>query len=116
MRWESVSVMIVVNMTCTQLMHNIMKIVEKFCSKKVNKFRDEAFYKLTQKMKKDISKSWTSVELYKKYMKMNGCISSRKTLIEKVKEKFSDKLVVLSSPGFGGIIIFQEAASKKLKI
>ena len=84
--------------------------------KKVDKFQDEAFDKLTQEMRKDISKSSTSVELHEKYMKMNGCISSRRTLIEKVKEKFSDKLLVLSSPGIADIIIFMKAASKMLKI
>ena len=67
-------------------------------------------------MRKEISKPWTSVELHEKCMKMNGCISSRATLIEKVKEKFSDKLLGLSLPGIADIIIFKEAASKMFKI
>ena len=67
-------------------------------------------------MRKDISESWTSAELHEKYMKMNGCIYSRRTLIEKFKEKFSDKLLVLSSPGVPNIIIFRDAASKMFKI
>ena len=67
--------------------------------KKVNEFQDEVFDKFTQEMRKDISKSWT-----------------RRTLIKKVKEKFSDKLLVLSSPGIADIIIFKEAASKMFKI
>ena len=66
-------------------------------------------------MRKDTTKSWTSVELHEKYMKMNGYISSRRTIIEKVKEKFSE-LLVLSSPGIADIIIFKEAASKIFKI
>ena len=49
-------------------------------------------------------------------MKMNGCISSRRTLIEKVKEKFSDKMLVLSSPVIADIIIFKETSSKMFKI
>ena len=65
-------------------------------------------------MRKDTTKSWTSVELHEKYMKMNGYISSRRTIIEKVKEKFSE-LLVLSSPGIA-ITIFKEAASKIFKI
>ena len=84
--------------------------------KKVSEFQDEALDQLTQEMRKDISKSWTSVELREKYMKMNCCLSSRRTLIEKVKEKFSDKLLVLLSPGIPDIIIFKEAASKMFKI
>ena len=67
-------------------------------------------------MRKDISKSWTSAELHEKYMKMNGCIRSRRTLTEKVKEKFSDKLLVSSSPVIADIIIFKEALSKMFKI
>ena len=54
--------------------------------KKVNEFQDEIFDKLIQEMRKEISKSETSVELHEKYLKMNGCISSRRTLIEKVKK------------------------------
>ena len=83
---------------------------------KVNEFQDEAFDKLTQEMRKDISKWWTSVELHEKYMKTNGCINSRKMRIAKVKEKFSDRLLVLSSPGIADTIIFKEAATKMFKI
>ena len=67
-------------------------------------------------MRKYISKLRASVELHEKYLIMNGCISSRRTVIEKVKEKFTDKLLVLSSPGIGDIIIFKEAVSKMFKI
>ena len=84
--------------------------------KKVNECQEDAFEKLTQEMRKDIWKSWTSVELHKKYTKLNGWISSRRTIIEKVKEKISDKFSVPSSPGIAYIIIFKEAVSKMLKI
>ena len=42
--------------------------------------------------------------------------SSRRTLIERVREKFSDKLLDLSSPGITDIMIFKEAAPKTFKI
>ena len=45
--------------------------------KQVNEFQDKAFDKLTQEMWKDISKSWASVELHEKYMKINDCISDK---------------------------------------
>ena len=67
-------------------------------------FQDEAFEKLTQEMREDISKLWTSVELHEKYMKINGRISSKRTLIKKA---ISDKLLVLSSPGIVDIIILK---------
>lgn len=47
---------------------------------------------------------------------MNGSISSRRTIIARVKEKFSDKLFILSSPGTADVIFFKEKASKKFRI
>ena len=49
-------------------------------------------------------------------MKINGCINSRRILIEKVTEIFSDKLLVISSPGIAGIIILEETECKMFKI
>ena len=49
-------------------------------------------------------------------MQMNGCMSSRRALVDKIKEMLGDKLLVLSSPGIADIIIFKEAASKSFRI
>lgn len=48
-------------------------------------------------------------------MKTNGCISSRRKIMDKGKEKFINKLLFLSSPVISAIIIFKEATSKTYK-
>ena len=53
--------------------------------------QDEAFDKLVQEIRIDVSKYWTSVELHTKYMQMNGCMSSRRALVDKIKEMLGDK-------------------------
>ena len=84
--------------------------------KKVNEFQDEAFDMLTQETRKDISKLWISPEFHEKYIKTNVCISSRRTLTAKVKEKLSDMLLILSLPGIADVIIFNREASKMFKM
>ena len=47
---------------------------------------------------------------------MNEFAGSRRTITARIKEKFSDKLFILSSPGTADVIFFKEKASKKFKI
>ena len=59
---------------------------------------------------------WNSVELYDVYNSCSTGSLSRPAVIEKVKERFSDDVIILSSPGCASVIAFRSCASSVLKI
>ena len=54
---------------------------------------------------------WDSAELYDIYISCSSRLLSRPIIIEKIKERFSDDVIVLTSPGFVIIIAFKRCAS-----
>ena len=61
---------------------------------------------------------WNSAELYDIYISCSSCsrLLSRPIVNEKVKERFSDNVIVLTSPGYASIIAFNRCVSSVLKI
>ena len=59
---------------------------------------------------------WHSAELYAIYISCSSRLLSRSIIIEKVKERLSDDVIVLTPPGYESIIAFNRCTSSVLKI
>ena len=77
---------------------------------------DQALDEVYQKMLKDKSKIWNSIDLHDMYTKNGGTELNRKGLVKKVQSKFLDEIVVLTSPGYANIIAFSNSAGSVLRV
>lgn len=82
--------------------------------KKSSLIEDQPLVYLIEIMKKDLTKVWSSKEIYNKFVEIGGLQITRKTLVQKLSKEFGDALLVLSSPGIANILIFKNQASKIL--
>ena len=58
---------------------------------------------------------WDLAGLYGIYISCSSRLLSHSIVIEKVKERFSDDVIVLTSPGYASIIAFKRCASSLLE-
>ena len=59
---------------------------------------NKAFLTVTNSIKNDINRAWTSVEIHKLYTANNGFSMTRKTLMNKIEEHLTEETIVLPSP------------------
>ena len=76
---------------------------------------DIAYHEIADIMQSDVSRMWTSVEIYKLYKQAGGVIT-RETLVKKIADTFGSKLLVLSSPSIASILVFRNHASSIMRI
>ena len=62
------------------------------------------------------NKIWSSVELYAAYQNEGGKKVSLRELMSKVKEFFSEKVLIFSSPGIASVRLFTAHATTVLSV
>ena len=77
---------------------------------------DLAWNYLITAMSNDRNRMWNSVELFEEYQAHGGSNLTRAKLVDSLCTYFEGKLVVLSSPGYAKILVFQSHASMMLKM
>ena len=77
---------------------------------------EQAFIDIIADLLSDKTKTWTSVELQKKYKERGGSLLNRKKLIEKVREELKDDILVFWSKGQTSLIVFKSHANVTMRV
>ncbi len=77
---------------------------------------DSALQQIIDLLCEDRTKLWNSVELFQIYKEKSGIDLNRSQLITKLSEHFDHELLILSSPGYAKIIVFQNQAVSTLNM
>ena len=81
-----------------------------------NNFQDEAYEMVKSIVNSERSSMWTSVDIDLLYQNHGGIQLTRKKLVEKLVNDFSNDLILLSSPGLANVLVFRKHASTIMKI
>ena len=74
------------------------------------------FNHVTDEMKADKSRIWNTKELVTLYDLSGGTELNQRSLLKRVKDYFSDEVVVLTSPGLCSLVVFRASASNVLSL
>ena len=81
-----------------------------------NNLQDEAYEMVKSIVNSERSSMWTSVDIDLLYQNHGGIQLTRKKLVEKLVNDFSNDLILLSSPGLANVLVFRKHASTIMKI
>ena len=95
------------NFTCPKSISGARNVTER----NTNVEADLAFDSVIEDMSKDRSRLWNSVQLYHQYQLFGEKVLSRRSLLSKIKDHFSDDIAVLSSNGLSSVVVFRSDAS-----
>ena len=103
-------------MTCFMAPRSVAAAKNTVNQNEENRSGDDAFNHVTDEMKADKSRIWNTKELVTLYDLSGGTELNQRSLLKRVKDYFSDEVVVLTSPGLCSLVVFRASASNVLSL